>query len=134
MQEYKRIDIAADEIVPLAQDMKSRGVTLVMIHGYVQPDGQVRVSYDYAVDPDIESYYVVGETDLPSISDIYDAAARGPECELYELMGLNFEGLDTSRRLFLPEDMLETQGKGHILVTPLSELREKRVEIMEKGE
>ena len=38
MQEYKRIDIAADEIVPLAQDMKSRGVTLVMIHGYVDKD------------------------------------------------------------------------------------------------
>ena len=92
------------------------------------------MSYDYAMDPDIESYYIVGETDLPSISDIYDEAARWPECELYELMGLNFEGLDTSRRLFLPEDMLETQGKGHILVTPLSELREKRVEIMEKGE
>ena len=49
-------------------------------------------------------------------------------------MGLEFEGLDTSKRLFLPEDMLETQGKGHILVTPLSELREKRVEIMEKEE
>ena len=53
---------------------------------------------------------------------------------VHELMGLEFEGLDTSKRLFLPEDMLETQGKGHILVTPLSELRAKRVEQMEKGE
>ena len=134
MQGYKMIQITKEEIVPTALRMRHEGRWLVMIHGYVQPDGQVRVSYDYAVDPDIESYYVVGETDLPSISAIYDAAARWPECELYELMGLNFEGLDTSRRLFLPEDMLETQGKGHILVTPLSELREKRVEIMEKGE
>ena len=30
-----------------------------------------------------------------------------------------------SKRLFLPEDMLETQGKGQIMVTPLSELVEK---------
>ena len=89
---------------------------------------------DYAVDPAVESYYVLGETVLPSISGIYDEAARWPECELHELMGLEFEGLDTSKRLFLPEDMLETQGKGHILVTPLSELRAKRVEQMEKGE
>ena len=43
-------------------------------------------------------------------------------------MGIDFEGLDTSRRLFLPENMLETQGKGQILVMPLSELVEKRDE------
>ena len=49
------------------------------IHGQVEPDGQVRVSYDYAVDPEVESYYVLGETDLPSISGIYDEAARWPE-------------------------------------------------------
>ncbi|MEI3062522.1 MAG: NADH-quinone oxidoreductase subunit C [Oscillospiraceae bacterium] len=82
----------------------------------------------------MESYYVIGETTLPSISDIYDEAARWPERELNELMGIEFEGLDTSQRLFLPEDMLETQGKGQILVTPLSELREKRVEKMEGEE
>ena len=36
--------------------------------------------------------------------------------------------------LFLPEDMPETLGKGHILVTTLRDLRAKRVEQMEKGE
>ena len=95
--------ITKADIVPTALRMRHEGRWLVMIHGQVEPDGQVRVSYDYAVDP------------------------------AHELMGLEFEGLDTSKRLFLPEDMLETQGKGHILVTPLSELREKRVEQMEKG-
>ena len=45
-------------------------------------------------------------------------------------MGINFEGLDTSKRLFLPENLLETQGKGQILVTPLSELVEKRDEML----
>ena len=133
MQEYRMTQITKADIVPTALRMRHEGRWLVMIHGQVEPDGRVRVSYDYAVDPAVESYYVLGETTLPSISDIYDEAARWPECELHELMGLEFEGLDTSKRLFLPEDMLETQGKGHILVTPLSELREKRVEQMEKG-
>ena len=64
--------------------------------------------------------------------NIYDEAARWPQLELHELLGLEFEGMDVSRRLFLPEDMLETQGKGQIYVQPLSELRRKRVEIMEK--
>ena len=32
-----------------------------------------------------------------------------------------------TKRLFLPEDMLETQGKGQIMVTPLKELVEKNV-------
>ena len=72
---------------------------------------------------------MLGEKSVPSIADIYDEAARWPELELYELLGIEFEGLDTSKRLFLPENMLETQGKGQILVTPLSELVEKRDEM-----
>ena len=50
---------------------------------------------------------------------------RRTERELNELLGIEFEGLDMSKRLFLPEDMLETEGKGQIFVMPLSELREK---------
>ena len=97
MQEYRMTQITKEEIVPTALRMRHEGRWLVMIHGYVQPDGQVRVSYDYAVDPAVESYYVLGETVLPSISGIYDEAARWPECELHELMGLEFEGLDPPR-------------------------------------
>ena len=37
------------------------------------------------------------------------------ERELNELFAIEFEGLDVSQRLFLPEDMLETQGKGQIM-------------------
>ena len=95
-----------------------------MIHGYLNKDGQLDVSYDYAVDPAVESYHIVGEMKLPSIGEIYDTAATWPERELNELFGVEFEGLDMSKRLFLPEDMLEDQGKGHIMVTPLSELVE----------
>lgn len=131
MQEYKQIPITKEDVVPTALRMKHDGRFLVMIHGYLLKDGTQHVSWDYAVDPAVESYYIEGETALPSISDIYDEAARWPEVELHELLGLEFEGLDTSRRLFLPEDMLETQGKGQILVEPLSELREKREKMTE---
>lgn len=127
MQEYKRIDIGKDQVLPVAERMRREGRYLVMIHGFINNDGLMDVSYDYAVDPAIESYHVVGETVLPSIGDIYDTAATWPERELNELFAVEFEGLDTSKRLFLPEDMLETQGKGQIMVMPLSELVEKNL-------
>lgn len=127
MQQYKRTDIEKKDIVPLAERMRREGRQLVMIHGFINKDGLLDISYDYAVDPAVESYHVVGETVLPSIGDIYDTAATWPERELNELFAVEFQGLDMSQRLFLPEDMLETQGRGHIMVTPLSELVEKNL-------
>ena len=94
---------------------------------FLNEEGQMDVSYEYSVEPVIESYHVVGEMSIPSISEIYDQAAAWPERELNELFSVEFEGLDMSKRLFLPEDMLETQGRGHIMVTPLSELVEKNI-------
>lgn len=131
MQVYKAIEITKDQIVPLAERMRKEGRLLTMIHGYIQTDGRPHISWDYSVNGAVESYYVLDETKLPSIVDIYSTAAEWPERELNELMGVEFEGLDTSKRLFMPEDMLETQGKGQILVTPLSELVEKRKELEE---
>ena len=125
LQEYKRIDISKDQIVPIAERMRKENRYLVMIHAFINTEGQMDISWDYAVDPAVESYHVVGETTVPSIGDIYDVAATWPERELNELFNIQFEGLDTSKRLFLPEDMLETQGRGQIMVTPLSELVEK---------
>ena len=127
MQEYKRIDIDKDQIVPLAERMRRQGRQLVMIHGFIDKNGQMDISYDYAVESVIESYHVVGQTVLPSIGEIYDTAATWPERELNELFAVEFEGLDTSKRLFLPEDMLETQGRGQIMVMPLKELVEKNL-------
>lgn len=127
MQEYKRIDIERAQIVPLAERMRRAGRYLVMIHAFIDAEGRLDVSYDYAVDAAVESYHVVGEGTLPSIAEIYDTAAEWPERELNELFGIEFEGLDVSKRLFLPEDMLETQGKGQIMVTPLKELVEKNI-------
>ena len=125
MQEYKKIVITKDQIVPIAEKMRKEGRLLVMIHGFINEEGLMDVSWDYAVDPVVESYHVIGETSFPSIESIYDVAAAWPERELNEIFAVEFEGLDTSKRLFLPEDMLETQGKGQIMVMPLSELREK---------
>ena len=127
MQEYKRIDIGKDQIVPVAERMRKAGVYLVMIHAFIDKEGRMDISWDYAVDPAIESYHVVGEMKVPYVGEIYDTAATWPERELNELFGIEFEGLDVSKRLFLPEDMLETQGKGQIMVTPLKELVEKNV-------
>ena len=127
MQEYKRIDSGKDQIVPVAERMRKAGDYLVMIHAFIDKEGRMDISWDYAVDPAIESYHVVGEMKVPSVGEIYDTAATWPERELNELFGIEFEGLDVSKRLFLPEDMLETQGKGQIMVTPLKELVEKNV-------
>ena len=132
MQEYKRIDISKDQVVPIAERMRKQNVYLVMIHAFLNKDGLLDVSWEYAVDPAIESYHVVGEMALPSIGDIYDTAATWPERELNELFGVQFEGLDMSQRLFLPEDLLETQGRGQIMVTPLSELVEKNTKEAEQ--
>ena len=68
MQEYRRIDITRDQIVPIAERMRKSGRYLVMIHAFIDKDGQMDISYDYAVDPAIESYHVAGETKVPSWS------------------------------------------------------------------
>ncbi len=85
------------------------------------------ISWDYAVNPGIESYHVIGETTVPSLGEIFSTSAEWPERELNELFGIEFEGLDTSKRLFLPEEMLDPEGKGQIMVMPLAELRKKNI-------
>ena len=123
MQEYKKISITKDEIVPTAKRMREAGIPLAMIHGFINDEGKPNVSYEYEVGSGIESYTVDGEDVLPSIAGIYDLAAEWPERELMELMEVTFEGLDTSQRLFMPDTMLE--GQGHIIVTPMDELIKK---------
>lgn len=130
MQTYRRIPVQKDEIIPIAEKMRAEGIYLVMIHGYLDREAVPVISYDYAVGEAIESYTVTGETEFPSISGIYDTAAEWPERELNELFGWSFEGLDVSKRLFLPEDLLETQGKGQIMVKPLEELRALNIQEM----
>lgn len=121
MSNYTVNKISVEEIVPTAKAMREKGVVLTMIHGHVDKDGAFVVAYDYQMDKMVVSYQITTtEKSIPSISAIYDAAAAWPEREINELMGIEFEGLDTSQRLFMPEDQLDERG--HIIVTPLSEL------------
>ena len=122
MQGYQKIMISPEEIVPTAERMRAEGVILAMIHGFLAKEKKYNVSYEYQVGANIESYTVETDGSLPSITGIYDKAAEWPERELNELMGIEFEGLDTSERLFLPDNMLD--GQGQILVTPMKELIE----------
>ena len=123
MQEYRKISISKEEIVPVAAKMKAEGRRLAMIHGFINDEGQPDISYEFEMPGGIESYFVVGEKVLPSISDIYDLGAQWPERELMELMDIIFEGVDTSKRLFMPDTMVD--GQGQIMVTPMDELIDK---------
>ena len=122
MQGFKSIKISKSDIVSIAEKMKKQGHRLLMIHGHVDKEEKTVVTYQYLVNETTESYCVVGEKLLPTISHIYDLSAAWPEEELFELLGITFEGLNMRGRLFLPDTMME--GKGQIIVTPLSELRD----------
>ena len=122
MQAYKKHVIAKKDIIPVAKRMREMGIPLAMIHAFITEDGVPIVSYEYQKDPDIVSVTVIGESTLPTISDIYDLAAEWPEREIMELMPITFEGLSTEKRLFMPDNMLD--GQGQILVTPMEKLKE----------
>ena len=126
MQTNKKTMITKDQVVPVAEKMRAQGVQLIMIHGYIDNDGTPVISYEYSMGPLVDSYEVRGEEVLPSIEAVYDLAAQWAEREIHELIGVTFEGLDTSKRLFMPDNLLE--GSGQILVMPLSELRKANVD------
>ena len=123
MQYYKKIGITKDQIVPIAEKMRKQGVLLAMIHGFVTDEGKLNISYEYQLGDTMESYTIEIDKDdsLPSIGDIYDLGAQWPEREINELIGVTFEGLDCSKRLFMPDNMLS--GQGQILVTPIEDLK-----------
>ncbi|MBR3245000.1 MAG: NADH-quinone oxidoreductase subunit C [Parasporobacterium sp.] len=121
MQPYEKRIISKEEVIPVAQEMRAEGVPLAMIHAFIDDNGVPNVSYEYQKDPAIISCTVEGESVLPSISAIYDLAAEWPEREIMELMPITFEGVDTSKRLFMPDSMLD--GQGQILVTPMDKLK-----------
>ena len=126
MQTNQKTMITKDQVVPVAEKMRADGVQLIMIHGYLDDDGMPVISYEYSMGPMVDSYEVRGEETLPSIEKVYDLAAQWAEREITELIGVTFEGLDTSKRLFMPDNLLE--GNGQILVMPLSELRKANVD------
>ena len=126
MQQYTTTVITADELPNVAQRMRDEQRPLAMIHGHVDKEGKNVLHYDFDMGETIESYVLEDVTSVPSLVSIYDAMAAWPETELTELMGIEFTGLDISHRLFMPDNLLS--GEGHIIVTPLSELRAKNVD------
>lgn len=120
VQLYNKNVMTKDDVRPVAQKMRDAGVPLAMIHGFINDAGQPNISYEYEIPGGIDSYCIIGESVLPTISDIYDLGAEWPERELMELMEITFEGVDTSKRLFMPDSMID--GQGHIIVTPMDEL------------
>ena len=126
MQKYTKTVITADELPNVAQRMRDEQRPLAMIHGHVDKEGKNVLHYDFDMGETIESYVLEDVTSVPSLVSIYDAMAAWPETELTELMGIEFTGLDISHRLFMPDNLLS--GEGHIIVTPLSELRAKNVD------
>ena len=126
MQTNQKTMITKDQVVPVARKMKDDGVQLIMIHGYLDDAGMPVISYEYSLGPVVDSYEVRGERVLPSIEPVYDLAAQWAEREISELIDVKFEGLDTSKRLFMPDNLLE--GNGQILVMPLAELRKANVD------
>ena len=121
MQPYEKKMITKEELIPTAEKMRADGVALAMIHAFVSDSGIPNVSYEFQMDPSIISITIEGESVLPSISSIYDLAAEWPEREIMELLPITFEGVDTSKRLFMPDNMLD--GQGQILVTPMDKLK-----------
>lgn len=123
MQTNTKISITKDEILSVAQKMRDEGRLLIMIHGHLTKEGTPVICYEYSLGAEVASYEVRGESSVPTITPIYSAAAEWPEREINELLGFTFEGLDTSERLFLPDNLLD--GQGQIIVTPINVLREK---------
>ncbi|MDI6617627.1 MAG: NADH-quinone oxidoreductase subunit C [Clostridiales bacterium] len=113
-------EITKDKILDIASEKNRSGCPIVVIAGYIDTEGRPVVSYSYDVMGQIETYKCIDEKVLPSITKVYGTAAEWFEEEISELMDVEFEGLDSKKRLFLPE---EFDGTGQILVSPLSKLK-----------
>ena len=121
MQTNETIQITKDEVLSTVQQMKDEDRFLILIHGHREKDGTPVITYDFSFGSLVKSFEVRGEESLPTVSGIYDQAAAWPEREINELIGVTFEGLDCSKRLFMPDNMLS--GQDQILVTPIEDLK-----------
>lgn len=129
MHKFDSTYITKEELIPIAEKMLSEKRRLVIMNGYVDKEGNNVVAYNFDIDGDIKTYLCKGYSLLPSLTPIYKGSAQWCEEEICEMMPIDFEGLEKSGRLFLPE---EFDGSGQILVMPLSELKKSREE-REKG-
>jgi hypothetical protein len=129
MHKFDSISITKEELIPISEKMLSEKRRLVIMNGYIDKEGNNVVAYNFDIDGDIKTYLCKGYTVLPSLTRIYGGSAQWCEEEICEMMPIDFEGLNKSGRLFLPE---EFDGSGQILVMPLAELKKSKEE-REKG-
>ncbi|MFA9397814.1 MAG: NADH-quinone oxidoreductase subunit C [Clostridiaceae bacterium] len=122
MQKVPITYISTEELIPLAEKMFEEKRRLVIMNGYVDKEGNYCVVYNFDIDGKLETYIVKGYKTVPSITYIYKGSAQWCEEEICEMMPIQFDGLEKSGRLFLPDDF---DGTGQILVMPLDELRKK---------
>lgn len=120
MHKFDGIFTTKEELIPLAKRMLEEKRRLVIINGYIDKEGNNVVAYNFDIDGDIKTYLCKGYNSLPSITTVYGGSAQWCEEEITEMMPIEFEGLEKSGRLFLPEDF---DGSGQILVMPLSDLK-----------
>jgi Ni,Fe-hydrogenase III component G len=125
MHKFDSTYITREELIPIAEKMLNEKRRLVIMNGYVDKEGSNVVAYNFDIDGDIKTYLCKGYSLLPSLTPIYKGSAQWCEEEICEMMPIDFEGLEKSGRLFLPE---EFDGSGQILVMPLSELKKSREE------
>ncbi|MBY0756161.1 NADH-quinone oxidoreductase subunit C [Clostridium sardiniense] len=121
MHDFNKIEITSNDIVRIAKEMICKKRRLVIINGYINENKENVICYNFDIDGKIDTYAIVGEKEIPSITTIYEASARWCEEEIEEMMEVRFIGLNRSGRLFLPEEFKE--GEGQILIMPLEELK-----------
>lgn len=125
MHKFDSTYITNEELLPIAKKMLEEKRRLVIMNGYVDKEGNNVVAYNFDIDGDIKTYLCKGYSVLPSLTHIYKGSAQWCEEEICEMMPIDFEGLNKSGRLFLPE---EFDGSGQILVMPLAELKKSKEE------
>lgn len=121
MHDFKKIEITSKDITRIAKEMLCKKRRLVIMNGYINENKENVICYNFDIDGTIDTYTIVGEKEIPSITEIYEASARWCEEEIEEMMEVRFIGLNRSGRLFLPEEFKE--GEGQILIMPLEELK-----------
>jgi hypothetical protein len=123
LHKFNGINISREEIIPLAVKMFKMKRRLVIMNGYIDKEGNNVIIYNFDIDGDLISYICRGYKNLPSITTVYGGSAQWCEEEICEMMPIEFEGLQKSGRLFLPDDF---DGSGQILVLPISELKKTK--------
>jgi Ni,Fe-hydrogenase III component G len=125
MHKFDCTVITKEEVVTTAKKMLEEKRRLVIMNGYIDKEDNNVVAYNFDIDGNIKTYLCKGYRVLPSLTPIYGGSAQWCEEEICEMMPMEFEGLNKSGRLFLPDDF---DGSGQILVLPISELKKSREE------